>query len=287
MGEDVVLVPGELLGQEPPDPAQSHDLREGGRIAEDIGQPHIIGLDPAFIEVEALAVHDLTDERLTRRDVAIGLHPHASGGFEPALVYAFLEPLPQVGVVLGHPGQMLGLGHDEAVLRIPVHQGQNCAERRRALPDRLAQWPQPGRVEVGVAHDAHGVRLRCAGGVEQLLEQGLDRAPAVGEIGEFEQVAGSLEPGSQPRHVRLFVRQLRHQLDEDAEGVEELVEFRVPDVEVGLLEGEQRSTLGLRQQQRPGIGPERRGWIGRRLHEQLDDLTAGGTAGEEVFTVIG
>ncbi len=138
-----------------------------------------------------------------------------------------------------------------------------------------------------MAHDAHGVPLRRAGCVEQLLEQGLGHAPAVGDSGELEQVAGPFEPGPQSCRVRPVLRQLRHQLDEDAEGVEELVEFWIPDVEVGLLEGEQRSTLGIGQQQGPRIGPEWRGWVGRRLHEQLDDLATGGIAGEEAFTVIG
>jgi hypothetical protein len=85
VGQDVVLVPGELLGQEPADAALLHDLGQGGRIAEHVGQPHVVGLDPELVEVEALAVDDLADQGLARGDVAVGLDPHAPGGLEASL----------------------------------------------------------------------------------------------------------------------------------------------------------------------------------------------------------
>ena len=62
MGEDVVLVPRELLGEEPADAAAPHDLGQGGGVAEHVGKPHIVGLDPELVEVETLSVDDLSDE---------------------------------------------------------------------------------------------------------------------------------------------------------------------------------------------------------------------------------
>ena len=45
VGHDVVLIPPELLGEEPPDAASVHDLGQSCRVAEYVRQPHIVGLD--------------------------------------------------------------------------------------------------------------------------------------------------------------------------------------------------------------------------------------------------
>ena len=109
VGEDVVLVPGQLLGEEPSNAAALHDLGERRGIAEDIGQPHVLGLDAELLPMELLAVEDLADERFARGDVAVGLDPHAAGRLEPALGDPRLHPIPQIGIVVTHPGQVLCL----------------------------------------------------------------------------------------------------------------------------------------------------------------------------------
>ncbi len=61
----------------------------------------------------------------------------------------------------------------------------------------------------------------------------------------------------------------------------------IADVQVGLLEGEQRSAVGLGEQQGPRVGAEGGRGVGRRLHEQLDLLAPLGADGDEMFAVIG
>ncbi len=138
MGKDVVLVPGELLGEEPPDAALLHDLGQRGRIAEHVGQPHIVGLDSQFIEVEAFAVDDLADQRFARRNIAVGFDPHASGRLEPAFGDPGFHPLPKLGIVVAHPGEVLGLGDREPVLGIPIHELEHRAEGAGTLANCLA-----------------------------------------------------------------------------------------------------------------------------------------------------
>ena len=47
--EGVGGVPRDLLGQEPPHPGQRHDLRQRGGVAERVGQPDLVGLDPEVL----------------------------------------------------------------------------------------------------------------------------------------------------------------------------------------------------------------------------------------------
>ena len=109
-------------------PRPPHDLGQGGGIAEHVGQPDVVGLDPELLEVEALAVDDLADQRLARRNVAVRLHPHAPGRLEAASAIRAFSRAHRARVVVAHPGQVLGLGDGEAVLGITVHQRERRAE---------------------------------------------------------------------------------------------------------------------------------------------------------------
>ena len=107
--EPVDLAPRHLLRQEGRDPGLLQDLRERGRVAEHVGQPEVGRLAPELVEEEALAVHDLANQRLTRRDVAVGLDPHAPDRLEPTGRHLVAHAVVQRRVELFHPGVLLGL----------------------------------------------------------------------------------------------------------------------------------------------------------------------------------
>ena len=242
---------------------------------------------PSSSQVEALAVDDLADERLPRGDVAVGLDPHAPGRLQPTLGDPFLHPFPQVGVVVAHPGQVLGLGDHEPVVGIPLHQLEHRAEGAGAFSDRLAERPQPRRVQMGVPDDAHCMTGRCRSLGQQAVEYRLRTSPTSGDVGELQQRASPFESGADPGRLGLAVGKCAQQLHQHPEVVPELVELGVTNVQVDLLEREEGVALGIGEQEWPRICPERGRWVGSRLDEQFDPLAAGGTGGEHVLAVIG
>ena len=189
--------------------------------------------------------------------------------------------------MVAHPGQVLGLGDDEAVLGVPVHELEHGAEGARALADRLAQRPQPRRVEMGVPDDADGVGTGGGRLVEQLVEHRL-RPRASCRRCRAARGGCRRARGRRARRARLGLAlgELGHQLDEDPEVVPEALELGVADVEVGRLQGEQGRAVGLGEQQRPRVGAERRRRVGGGLHEELDRLPGASPVGEQVLAVI-
>ena len=117
------------------------------------------------------------------------------GSSRPSAIRSFIRSH-RSGIVVAHPGQVLGLGDHEPVVGVPVHEFEHGAEGACALADRLAEGPQPRRVQMGVPDDAH--RDGHRGGLlgQQLDEHRLSRAPAVGDVGQVEQVARPLEAGA-------------------------------------------------------------------------------------------
>ena len=97
MREPVHGVPRDLLGEEPPGAGQLHDLRQGRGVAEGVGQPDLLALDPEIVQEELLADHELPGHRLAADHVGVGLDPHAADGHEPAGVDLFLHPLEELG----------------------------------------------------------------------------------------------------------------------------------------------------------------------------------------------
>ena len=95
----VQLVPRELLRQEIVAAGLGDELRKGRGIAEDIGQPDILGLVSKLLHEEALAMQQLADQRFARRQVAVWLDPHRADRF----------PLPD-GDLLAHPPVDVGIG---------------------------------------------------------------------------------------------------------------------------------------------------------------------------------
>jgi hypothetical protein len=124
----------------------------GRRVAEHVGDPHL-GAAHAVAEPvlePALPEHDLADEALARRQVHVGLDPHAADRDPAPAATLLADAFEQVGVALLDPGVLLGLRAGEPVLGVLVHQPHRRRERAGALADRLADRPQPRRVDVGV-----------------------------------------------------------------------------------------------------------------------------------------
>ena len=79
--KSVRLVPGDLLGQEPPHPGQVCQLREGSRIPERVGQPDARAVVAEFVQEEPLTRDELPDQGLAAGEVAVGFDPHAAGRY--------------------------------------------------------------------------------------------------------------------------------------------------------------------------------------------------------------
>ena len=164
-------------------PAAFEDLRERGRVAEHVGQPQVGRLAPELVEEEALAVHDLADQRLARRDIAVGLDPHAPDRLEPAGRDLLADPLVQRRVDLLHPRVLLRLRRGEPVLGIVVHEAERVGERPRALALRLADRPQPGGVDVRVPDRGRcGARRERAGTRSAGAQRGARRGDRTGDV---------------------------------------------------------------------------------------------------------
>ena len=157
--EAVRVVPRQLLRDERAHAGARGDLRQRGGVAEDVGDPQLVALDAELLQEEAGAERDLTDECLAARDVRVGLDPHAADRLPSSFGDAPFDAFPDGRVVLLHPLVLRGLAAHEAVLRVGVHQRELVRERARALADRLAQRPQPRRVDVGVADGGDAVRM--------------------------------------------------------------------------------------------------------------------------------
>ena len=86
--------------------------------------------------------------------------------------HLLLHPREQAGVILLEELVELGRGVHEAVLGILAHQVQRGGEGAGALLARVAQPPQPGHVDVGVAEgdDAGLERLQPAPAAHLLVQ---------------------------------------------------------------------------------------------------------------------
>ena len=67
----VDLVPGDLLGEEPPRARRADDLGECCGVTEGIRQPDLLGLDPEVLEEESLAGDELAGQRLPAWHVGV------------------------------------------------------------------------------------------------------------------------------------------------------------------------------------------------------------------------
>ena len=111
-------VPRELLGEEAADPGAAHDLRELAVVAEHVRVPELAAAAAELALEEPLAVQELADERLARRQVAVRLDPRAADGHPPAGLGVPEDALVEVGAPRADPVVLLGLRAGEPELRI-------------------------------------------------------------------------------------------------------------------------------------------------------------------------
>ena len=81
----VGLVPRDLLREEVLGACGSRDLRDGGREAEGVGQPHLARVHPELVAEESRPLDELPHQRLAADQVRVGLDPHPADRHEPTL----------------------------------------------------------------------------------------------------------------------------------------------------------------------------------------------------------
>lgn len=275
MGHLVGLVPAQLLGEEPADTGELRQLGEGGRVAEGVRQPDLLGLDAQLLPEEPLAVHDLPGQRLTARHVGVGLHPHRTHGRPIAVLHGLLDALPDVWLVLLHPGVLLGLRAGEDQFRVVGGQRRDVGEGPGRLADRLAQRPQPRRVDVRVPGPRDTVRARRRGPRQDLRQLGPCRRRRAGDIVQIEGVEHVLQRAQDlvpPRPLRI---QLVHQLGEHLDVEDQMPHVLVEYGEVGSRESVDRPIArGQYVSQTRGLEAVQDGGVGRRLQQQMHRLAS-------------
>ena len=163
VGHAVDLVPRDFLRQEPARTRRRDDLRKRARVPERVGHPRLFALDTELVDEELLAGDELPCHRLAAGHVAVTLDPHAADGYELAGRDLLANAGKHPRVVLFHPQVLLCARAREHEVGVLVHQVHGVRERAGTLAHRLAQRPQPGRVDVGVARRENAVGA-CVGG---------------------------------------------------------------------------------------------------------------------------
>ena len=204
-----------------------HDLRNGGRVAEDVGDPEVFDVDPELVHVEVFAVDELADQRLAAGHVAVGLDPHAALALPLAVGDGLLHPLVKLRVMILDELVVLGLGRAEDVAGITVNQIQLAGEGAAAFANALTHRPEPAGIDVRVADGVAGKR-RGIGSPGELGAQGV-----VGP-GDVVRVLGVnvdrlVEYPENPREAdRVFIDNLEEvpqQVEVDLKVADRLVEY--------------------------------------------------------------
>ena len=120
--EQVLLVPTELLGDEAVHAPGGEHLREPGRVAEHVGDPHLGAAVAELLLEVPLAEHDLTHETLARWQVHVRLDPHAADRHPLAALDPLDDLREQLGMASFDPRVVLRRRRGEHVLGVVVHQ---------------------------------------------------------------------------------------------------------------------------------------------------------------------
>ena len=181
VGHAVGVVPGQLGGHEPAHPALLHDLGQCAAEAEGVGQPEDVAGAAEFPLEKALAVEELADQAFPRGHVAVGFQPHAAFRLPAALGHPGADLFIQRRAVPADKVVELGLAGEEEVFGVAVHQVVDGGKAADGLFPGLGQGPQPGHVDVGVAHAGFGDRGLAA---DPLVKLGAQVLPGGGDAAE-------------------------------------------------------------------------------------------------------
>jgi hypothetical protein len=254
VGERVLLVPAELLGDETVHAPRSEDLRQPGRVAEDVGDPDLGAATAERLLEVALAEHDLAHQALAGRQVHVGFDPHPTHGCPLAALDPLEDLREELRVILLDPRVVLRRRRSEHVLGVVVHQGDRRRERPGALAPRLADRPEPGSVDVSVA-DGHGA---VAHGVTEVLRHRPgETATSSSHIGDA--VEGVGDGPQQPSATRIVEGEGAHHPVEHLDVVGERFRLGIDDDERGPAEAVQQAVAG-------GVGRAERGRRELREH---------------------
>ncbi len=273
--ERIGLVPRDLLGEEVVHPGLARDLRERARVAERVGQPDLARLVAQLLQEEPLALHELAGQRLRAGHVGVRLHPHPADRHEAALGDAHADALEQLGVEPLHPRELLGRRAREHEVRVLVHEVEDVGEGPRALADGLAHRPQPGGVDVRVAHREHLVRGRSGGRRQHAGERGAACPSGRTDVERVDRRHRVLQRGEQCGPTRGGRRELGGQAAHREDVLDQLPHLPVavddvhPAQRVDGLRRRGRLAADRRRPERP-VRPHV--GVGGRLHEQLERL---------------
>ena len=163
-------------------------------------------------------------------------------------------------------------------------------ERPRALALRLADRPQPRRVDVRVPDRGRAVRVGPGRGSRAPARARRAPRPPTATIVVVRSisVARRLERVARPRaRARARRRAACRGAATSTQHVEvQRLHIAVHDRELGLTEPVDRRPVDIGHEQRPRRGPPRRDRVRRGLDQQLDRLAARGRPGDDVFAVL-
>ena len=135
-------------------------LGQHGVVAKGVHMVAHPGLAAQMLLKVPLGVEGVTAESLAGREVAVGLHPHASGNGPAALFHPLADLLEHGGINLLHPLVVAGAGAGEDVVGEFLHPVQSGTVSGEDLRETLAFFPKPHRVDVGVADEINGIHKR-------------------------------------------------------------------------------------------------------------------------------
>ena len=165
--------PHQFLGHEIIHARALVDLRKLVVVAERIRIPSDLHIHAKILLEISLAHQNLPHQRLAIGHVEIGLNPHPADHFPAAFLHPLFDLGKQVGILLLHPLIGSRRRHGELEIGILPHQIEHAAERIANHLHRLRPRPQPGHVDMRIAHRLDGELLQP--GLE--LRQFVMRAP--------------------------------------------------------------------------------------------------------------
>ena len=127
-------------------------MRQGRAVSKDVRQPQhpAVGAE-TFFEI-ALAVEHLAHERLSGGNVAVCLQPQPPVHLHASLRNALAQGLKQGRIILFQPSEQLRSRLEKRKRIVTFKQTQHPGKGAAHFLPCLAVVPQPGDVNVGMAH---------------------------------------------------------------------------------------------------------------------------------------
>ena len=148
----VGFIPADFCGHKVTDSTFFHNLGKRGGITEHIRQPQDLIIHAELLPEESFPIQELANQRLSGRQITVGLHKHAAFRFPSSLLYPALYLFIHFRSVLLHIQIQLRLTGHENEFRILTHQLQCGGKASDRLICRHIQRPQPRYVNVCMPH---------------------------------------------------------------------------------------------------------------------------------------